>query len=134
MKSSSNAGSASSLKMTPTQESVSGIPKPTVDLLPSTSHLRIRISVSLFCDVGNVVVQPTGRQGIAHGEHSIHSVACFVDLIVLVAPGVVLTHAHNEVEDRHYGPDGVGVAAEHHVAEGYVVVRRDVACRYTGER
>lgn len=37
-------------------------------------------------------------------------------LVILVAPGVVLPHSQDKVEDRDEGADGVGVAAQCHVA------------------
>ena len=65
---------------------------------------------------------------MAHGEERVHSVSGFTDLIVLVAAGVVLTHAHDEVEDGDKGADGVRIPAEHDVAKPDIVVGRDVAC------
>ena len=55
-------------------------------------------------------------------------------LIVLVTPGVVLTHAEDEVEDGDECTDGVRVSPENEVQETNVVVGGDMAGSDTGER
>lgn len=47
---------------------------------------------------------------------------------------MVLAHTHDEVEDGDESADGVWIAPEHDVGKADVVVCRDVAGRYTGER
>jgi hypothetical protein len=47
---------------------------------------------------------------------------------------MVLSHAHDEVQDRHVCANGIGVTAEHDVAESNVVVCGDMASCHTGER
>lgn len=68
---------------------------------------------------------------LIYGFRDEHSVV-YVDfgntnLIILVAPCVVLSHPENEVEDRNERPDSVRVSSKHDVAEANVVVGRDMA-------
>ena len=70
---------------------------------------------------------------MAHGEKRVHPIGSFANLVILVAAGVVLAHAHDEVEDSDKGANGVGVAAEHDVAEADVVVSRNMTCGDAGE-
>lgn len=50
-----------------------------------------------------------------------------IDLIVLIAASVVLTHSHDEIEHSHKCADGIWITAEHDVAETDIVVCSDVA-------
>ena len=52
-------------------------------------------------------------------------------LVVLVAPGMILPHSHDEVQNRSERPDGIWVTSQHDVAESDIVVGRNVASRYT---
>jgi hypothetical protein len=70
---------------------------------------------------------------VAHCEERVHPIGGFANLVVLVAAGVVLAHTHDEIEDGDEGADGVGIAAEHNVAEADVVVGRDMTCGDAGE-
>ena len=103
------------------------------DTLLASRHFSDLFAEPFLDDVQDVVVQPTGRQGVADREQGVHPVRRFVDLIVLVAPCVVLSHAEDEVQDRHECARRIGVPPEHHVAEPDVVVGRDVACGHSGE-
>ena len=92
------------------------------DALLASRHLSDLLAESLLDDVQDVIVQPTGRQRVANGEQGVHPVCSFVDLVVLVAPCVVLPHAEDEVQDRHERARRIRVSPEHHVAEPDVVV------------
>ena len=48
-------------------------------------------------------------------------------LVVLVATCVVLPHSKNEIQNGDKRPDGIGVSAQHDVAETDVVVGGNVA-------
>ena len=54
-------------------------------------------------------------------------------LIVLVTPGVVLSHTEDEVENRDKCTGSVGISPEHDVAETNVVVGGDMAGSDTSE-
>lgn len=78
------------------------------------SHFGILLSVTFFCYIRNIIVQSTRRKGMANREQSIHPVGSLADLpndkgiyvrhgeviaylIILVTPGMVLPHSHDEV-------------------------------------
>lgn len=103
------------------------------DTLLASRHLPDLFAESLLDDVQDVVVQPAGRQGVADREQGVHPVCSFVDLVVLVTPCVVLSHAEDEVQDRHKRARRIRVPPEHHVTEPNVVVGRDMACGHSGE-
>ena len=50
------------------------------------------------------------------------------DLIVLVAPGMILLHPEDEIEDGDERPDSIVVPPEHDVAKPNIVVCRHMAC------
>ena len=100
--------------------------------LPS-SHFRELFSISLLDDVGDVVIHPRRRQRSADREQRVHAVRSLVDLVVLVAAGVILPHPKNKVQDRDEGPNGIGVSAEHNVAEANVVIGGNMASGDTSE-
>lgn len=70
---------------------------------------------------------------MADRKQGIHPISGLVDLVVLVAAGMVLPHPHDEVEDCDEGTDGVGVAPEHQVTKTNVVVRGDMTSRHPRE-
>lgn len=55
-------------------------------------------------------------------------------LIVLIAPGVVLPHSQDEVQDRDKRPDSVRITPQHDVAEADVIVCGDMARSHARER
>ena len=103
------------------------------DTLLSSRHLANLLAKSLLDNVQDVVIQSAGRQSVANREQGVHPIGGFVDLIVLVAPCVVLSHTKNQIQDSYECARRVSVSPEHHVAESDVVVGRDVACGYSGE-
>ena len=46
---------------------------------------------------------------------------------------MVLLHAHDEVENRDKGTDGIGISPKHDIAESDVVVGGNMACGHSGE-
>ena len=90
--------------------------------------------VAVFFAQGRVdsIVKLGRVEGNADGDEGIHLVVFLSDAIVLgvllevLGPGDV----HKDVGEH---ADGVGVAAHHHVAESYIVVRCEVRGHYTGE-
>ena len=122
--------------------------------LPS-SHFRELFSVSLLDNVRDVIIQLAWRKSVADCEECIHPVRSLVDLwsaqgserrnplpdqelqskylIVLVTPGVVLSHTENEVENRDKCTGSVGISPEHDVAEPDIVVSGNMAGCHPGE-
>jgi hypothetical protein len=66
-------------------------------------------------------------------EQRIHPIRRLVDLVVLVAPSVVLPHAGDQIQDGHERPDGVRVPPENHIGEADVVIGGDVTGGDAGE-
>ena len=54
-------------------------------------------------------------------------------LIILITPCVILSHAHDKVENRDKGSNGVWIPSEHEVAKADVIICRNMTCRYTSE-
>jgi hypothetical protein len=70
---------------------------------------------------------------MADREQRIHPVRCLVDLVVLIASGVVLPHAGDQIQDGHERPDGVRVPPEDEVGKADVVVGGNMAGCDAGE-
>ena len=54
-------------------------------------------------------------------------------LVILVATCVILSHTKYEIENGHKCADSVWISTEHDITEPYVIVCRDMACRYACE-
>lgn len=63
-------------------------------------------------------------------KQGIHPICRFVDLVVLVAAGMVLSHPHDEVEDGDEGANGVRVASKHKVTKADVIICGYMTGRY----
>jgi hypothetical protein len=55
-------------------------------------------------------------------------------LVVLIAPGVVLAHSHDEIQNGDKGANGIRITLEHDVAETDIVISRNMAGCYPTER
>lgn len=76
------------------------------------------------------VLRPKGER---KGEEGHHLVVALVDLLVLVAAGVVVLDAANVVDGGTKDADSVLVAAQHDIAKAHVVIDRGVAGGDVGE-
>lgn len=54
-------------------------------------------------------------------------------LVILVTPRVILSHPEDEVEDGYERSNGIGISAQHDVAEADVVVGCNMTCGYPCE-
>lgn len=71
-------------------------------------------------------------EGHADGDEGIHLIVLFADAVILSRLLKILRSAHVD-EDMREHADGIGVAAQHHVAEADVVVCGKVCSHNSGE-
>ena len=91
--------------------------------------------LAVFFAEGGVdrVVEAGGLEGDADGDQGVHLLVLFGDGVVGLGAFLEVLGARDVDEDVGEHADGVGVAAEHHVAEADVVVSSEVGGHDAGE-
>jgi hypothetical protein len=67
-------------------------------------------------------------------KQCVHPVCRLTDLIILITSRVILSHSHNEVENRDERTDSIRITSEHQIAKADIIVRSDMTSRHPCER